>query len=208
MKKRQKKRMPLISGISRLFYRSAARPAGALLFACLVTGYSLAFILPLTFLPHNHAMKIVYTVCSWFPLPLTWWFLLRGFIWPIFNNKKNDDLHASVFSYLLAISAKIVSMASIYMIMYIWEPKTFEILSVDSRLNAWGMFVAMSSYITSGTAPVSTFDTTAPLSALIVALDLFMSYAMNFIVFVTIVVNALKKITNASVYVKNDGEDE
>lgn len=200
--------MPLISGISRLFYRSAARPAGALLFACLVTGYSLAFILPLNFLPHNHAMKIVYTACSWFPLPLAWWFLLRGFIWPIFNNKRNDDLHANVFSYLLALGAKIVAMTSIYMIMYIWEPKTFEILSVDSRLNAWGMFVALATYVTAGTAPVSTFDTTAPLSALIVALDLFMSYAMNFIVFVTIVVNALKKIGSTATYVKTNEEDE
>ncbi len=199
-----------ILGISRFFYRAAAWPLSALFYSCLVTGYILAFTLPLHFLEHNHTMKIVYSVFVALPLPFTWWFLLRGFIWPIFNKKKNDDYNAHVFSYLFALIAKILSMSSIYMIMYIWDHKTFEVISVDSRLNAWAMFIALASYLTIGNAPPSTFDTTAPLSALIAALDIFMSFAMNFIIFVTIVSRTLRKVDMSAVRVasKSNTDDE
>lgn len=200
---------PIVT-ISRFYYKAAARPYIALFYACLVTGYILAFTLPLHFLEHNRTMKIVYSIFVAVPLPFTWWFLIRGFIWPIFNKKKNDDNNAHVFSYLLALIAKLLSMSTIYMIMYIWEPKTFEIISVDSRLNAWGMFIALATYLTAGTGPPSSFDTTAPLSALIAAMDIFMSFSMNFIVFVTIVSKTLRNVDSKSVRIpsKSKSDDE
>ena len=197
-----------VLAISRLFYRASSRPDRAFFYAFLVTAYTVAFTMTLSELSHNHTMKIVYSVFVAMPLPFTWWFLLRGFIWPIFNNKKNDDLHANAFSYLWVLVAKIISMSSIYMIMYVWEPKTFEIISVDSLRNAWAMFIAMSTYITAGTAPPSSFDTTAPLSAMIAALDLYISFFMNFVVFVTVVANTLRKVNIKSVRLPSKADDD
>lgn len=192
----------ILTLVDRLLYRAAARPNGALFFACCVTAYTLAFALPLNYLTDNHTMKVVYSACAWVPLPFVWWFLFRGFIVPLFNRKADDDHHGNVFSYFFGLGAKLVAMSTIYMIMYIWDAHTFELISVSSKLNEWGMFVALSGYLTVGTAGPSTFDTTAPLSALITSLDLFLSFFMNMVILTSVIKNNLGAIRQAAVYHK------
>lgn len=193
-------RVSLLGFIDRLLYRAAARPAGALFFGCCAVGYVLPFVLCLHYMPDNHVMKIVFSACVWVPLPFAWWFLIRGFIAPLFNSKADDDQHANVVSFMVALGVKIIGMSTIYMIMYVWRTYTFELLSVTPYLNTWGMFIAMSTYLTAGTAPPSTFDTTSPLSALITALDIYISYALNLIIFTSVVRNAMNAVKEKAVY--------
>lgn len=157
------------------FTKISRNPAGAAVYFAVMTlvSFMFTFMVELT---HKHtAAIIIYTVVSSVMLFISLYALFLGFIYPLYDNRNDNDESVNIFAYFFVLATKSVTMGMIYTMMWLWDHGMFHEVNSSLVLGNWVYFIELSTFLTLGTAAPCIVDNTSPLSGLINTFDIFIS---------------------------------
>lgn len=141
-----------------IFYlakRSSSEVKKALVFFLFITIWVALSILPIHINNSDETNKIITTVLSIFPVFLTSFYILVGFVYVAFNKNADDDHKLNIIALLLILVSWVVSWSAIYMCFWTWyDLDAFPKLpSITEPYVAWKFMLGISAGIYSADQP-------------------------------------------------------
>ncbi len=171
------------------YYAQAGRqPHRAFMVGWMNALYCVAITFIVEFAPHSDVAKSFYTVLACLPILNSIWYLGVAFVWPLYNNVKDDERALNPFSYLFAWLSKAVSISQIYLIFWVWHKDSFELFPVGiGAFHAWGFTLAAAFDTSAGTATYGSADQGNVFLALIANFDVIISVLSHVLFFALVV---------------------
>jgi hypothetical protein len=117
----------------------------------LVLGTSLLLLLFLE-LDDDHHKNVPFSILGCIPLIYAWTMLYLGFIYPIFNRRKDDDNGIEILGFLFTYASVFVGWAMIYMIFWNWNEYSFANIDTSRPYHVFVYMLTTSIYTGCGTA--------------------------------------------------------
>lgn len=180
------------------YYAASGRqPHKAFMIGWLNAIFCVAITFIVEFAPHSDTGKVFYTVLACFPLINAVWIIAVAFVWPLYNNIRDDERALNPFSYLFLWLNKAVSLSLVYSIFWNWHKDSFELFPVGiGAFQAWGYTLAAAFCTSAGTAPFGTADLSNVFVALLGSFDVIIS-VMSHVLFFALVVGQRRSVLEA-----------
>lgn len=150
--------------------------------------YCVAITFIVEFAPNSDVAKSFYTVLATLPIINSIWFIVAAFVWPLYNNIKDDERTLNPFSYVFAWLSKAVSISQIYLIFWVWHKDSFELFPAGiGAFHAWGFTLAAAFDTSAGTATYGSADQGNVFLALILNFDVIISVLSHVLFFALVV---------------------
>lgn len=164
------------------------------MFFASMTLVSFLFALMVELVYQHTASVIIYTIASSIILFVAFYALFRGFIFPLYDNKNDNDEGVNIFAYFFVLATKAIAMSMIYTMMWLWHHNMFHEVNSSLVLGNWLYFIQLGTYLSLGTAAPCIVDTTNPFSSLISSFDIYISKFLEYLA-VAVMVDHLRKVT-------------
>lgn len=117
----------------------------------LVLGVSLLLLLFLE-LDSDHHDNVPFTILACIPPVYALFSLYMGFIYPIFNKRKDDDRKVEILGFLFTYASTLVGWAMVYMIFWNWNEYAFSNIDTNKPYHVFVYLLTTSIYTGCGTA--------------------------------------------------------
>lgn len=172
------------------YYAAAGRqPHKAFMIGWVNVLFCVAITFLVEFAPNSDVAKIFFTLLACLPIINSIWVIAVAFIWPLYNNIKDDERALNPFSYIFLWLSKAVSVSMIYLIFWVWHKDSFELFPLGiGAFHAWGFTVAAAFDTSAGTATYGSADQGNVFLAIIANFDVIIS-VMSHALFLALVVS-------------------